>query len=698
MKVLTENLPKQLQGQGLFCLWRYEPDKSGRITKVPYNPNSYKDRGSSTDPRTFAPMDKAVGMQAISGYDGLGVGVFGRVSAIDIDHCIDPAGRLSEMAQDIVTIMDAYTEKSPSGEGIRILFYAEGVNHDKEQFYINNQKRGLEVYVAGVTSKYVTVTGNVLRPADMVDRSAQLQIVLDKYMRRPQSQQEEQKAPAAAPAPVDLSDMELIERAKAAGNGDKFTRLWAGSWEGYYQSQSEADMALCELLAFWTRKDAGRIGALFRQSGLGKREKWNREDYRTDTINKAIARTQEVYDPKRAQLTAAEAFTPVEPEPVADVLQAFMEKVQGKTYEPIPTGIKDIDRALSGGLFRQTLMLLGAAPAMGKTVVAQYIMEKMAAAGQTVIYFNLEMSREQMIARSLSRRAWKLQGADISALNVLQGYKWTPEQKTAIQAAAAQFEEDLGDRMQYMELESANLDRILATMKAEAERQQAAGRPAPLVCVDYLQLIQGKDNEEEARAIKRAVKALKDYAIQYKSFVLAIMAQNRESNKKGKSDISSGRDTSALEYGGDVICGLDYTALWGRRKDESGEKYNAEKIRALIDHAREQNAPLPMLCNEVSLIIHKSRFGEAGHRADLLFDGKHNNIEQKENAYHVFGSSAPAAVDPAAPNWKEKRGLRTLQDVGAQIGITAADLARIEAGKLAPTREQLAALTAFYDM
>jgi primase-polymerase (primpol)-like protein len=56
-----------------------------------------------------------------------------------------------------------------------------------------------------------------------------------------------------------------------------------GHWEGEYSSQSEADLALCRLLAYWANRDASRIDALFRRSGL-MRKKWDRVDYRTRSI------------------------------------------------------------------------------------------------------------------------------------------------------------------------------------------------------------------------------------------------------------------------------------------------------------------------------------------------------------------------------------------------------------------------------
>ena len=91
-----------------------------------------------------------------------------------------------------------------------------------------------------------------------------------------------------------MSDDDLIERARKADDGGKFDRLWSGEWQGAYPSQSEADLALCMTLAFWTSRDAGRMDALFRRSAL-MREKWDRADYREATIAKAIEQTEETW-------------------------------------------------------------------------------------------------------------------------------------------------------------------------------------------------------------------------------------------------------------------------------------------------------------------------------------------------------------------------------------------------------------------
>ncbi|GGN23901.1 hypothetical protein GCM10009021_26890 [Halarchaeum nitratireducens] len=110
---------------------------------------------------------------------------------------------------------------------------------------------------------------------------------------------------AAAPDDVDLEDEELLEKARNASNGEKFERLWNGRLGGY-ESQSEADMAFCCLLAFWTGGDESQMDRLFRESGL-MREKWDEVHYADGatygekTIERAVQRTSEFYDPETSQ-------------------------------------------------------------------------------------------------------------------------------------------------------------------------------------------------------------------------------------------------------------------------------------------------------------------------------------------------------------------------------------------------------------
>ena len=82
-----EALPDDLKDHGRFCAWRYE-DRNGRQTKVPYHPLT-GEAARSNDPGSFVSFSEAV--QA-NGYEGIGIGIFNGLCAVDLDDCITDSG------------------------------------------------------------------------------------------------------------------------------------------------------------------------------------------------------------------------------------------------------------------------------------------------------------------------------------------------------------------------------------------------------------------------------------------------------------------------------------------------------------------------------------------------------------------------------------------------------------------------------
>nr|MBR4281389.1 DUF3987 domain-containing protein [Clostridia bacterium] len=289
---MTSTIPREITEKGLFCCWRYE-ERNGKQTKVPYNPRT-GERAKSNDPQSFA--DYLTASCASHQYDGMGLGIFNGICAIDLDHCIDAEGNYSQTAAEIIAMMHSYTELSPSGTGVHILFRAEGFRYNTNRYFIMNRQAGIEVYVAGATNKYVTITGQSCAAYEFGDRSDELQQVLERFMVR--SQPAATNAINAVNSP--LTTDQLLEKAFSSRRGEAIRRLWSGDTTGY-PSHSEADQALCSHLAFWTGRDAGMMDAMFRQSGL-MRDKWDRKQagstYGQITIQTAIRNCTEVYTPK----------------------------------------------------------------------------------------------------------------------------------------------------------------------------------------------------------------------------------------------------------------------------------------------------------------------------------------------------------------------------------------------------------------
>jgi putative DNA primase/helicase len=104
---------------------------------------------------------------------------------------------------------------------------------------------------------------------------------------------------------ISKPDSEIIERCMSAKNADKFNRLYEGDWESMgYKSQSEADLALCNILNFYTH-DPAQINRLFMNSCL-YRGKWDRANYMGPTISKALKSFSN--DPLKQYFTEKGAF------------------------------------------------------------------------------------------------------------------------------------------------------------------------------------------------------------------------------------------------------------------------------------------------------------------------------------------------------------------------------------------------------
>src|SRR5215470_4175614 len=248
----TRNFPalEELQSHPQWVCWR-EEERQRKLTKVPYSPTTGR-RAASDHPATWASYEHACraytrSLQTKRPYHGLGFMFHHDYTGIDLDHCVNEDGSI-----------ELYCER-----------------------------------------RYFTVTGHHLpRTPTALEACPKLQAIYAELTApRPRQQ------PKARGEPGGLDDSALLDRAMEAKNGATFRALWHGQTSGY-ASQSEAELALCNLLAFWTGKDASRMDHLFRRSALYRREKWDRparsgETYGQGTIARAISTCTETYSPQQ---------------------------------------------------------------------------------------------------------------------------------------------------------------------------------------------------------------------------------------------------------------------------------------------------------------------------------------------------------------------------------------------------------------
>ena len=253
--------------QWVVCTYENRDDKPAKFSTT----RTFLRRAKANDPATWATFDQAL--------ESVRIGVGRRAGfvfspddpyvGVDLDDCRDlETGELHPAAADIVA-------------KARQLHRGVAVRHGRPHLRAWRTDRlaqpdrqdswggEFEIYDRG---RYFCMTGSVFvdRPvSERADELAELEAAMF-----PRSAAE----PITVPVET-LDDDQVLARARAAKNADKFTRLWAGDTSGY-GSASEADLAL-SVLAFWTR-DTDQLDRLFRRSGL-MRDKWERGDYRHST-------------------------------------------------------------------------------------------------------------------------------------------------------------------------------------------------------------------------------------------------------------------------------------------------------------------------------------------------------------------------------------------------------------------------------
>lgn len=273
------NPPEQLRAGNRWAPYRLEPrEGTDKLAKVPYQIRGRTlPRAKVDDPATWCSYDQALAKYKESltwrtkQFDGIGFFCTGEETVIDKDNCLSAefaTASVSQAALDLMaSVPGAYWEVSRSCKGLH--GYALGT------VGVGRKTPELEMYCS---KRFMVWTGNHIVGSPLTLEPAQEQIAALYATLTP--------AKAALPPcvyakPVSvvreqsfaISPTHVLEKARKAANSAKFERLWSGDCTGY-ASQSEADLALCKMLAYWSDKDADLMDVLFRQSGL-YREKWD---------------------------------------------------------------------------------------------------------------------------------------------------------------------------------------------------------------------------------------------------------------------------------------------------------------------------------------------------------------------------------------------------------------------------------------
>ena len=604
-----------------------------------------------------------------------------RVTGIDLDHVIREDGTLEPFAYEIITLMNSYTEISPSGTGLHILCKTKMQNIGRKKYFhvdSNHTKFIVEFYNY---AHYFTVTGNIYgEPQPIASRTKELKTLYDNYFveHKPETQTTQVKeATLSIPqkqAPIitnsqsnyfsseDLSDSELLERMFSSRNGYNIRSLFSGNTSGH-SSHSEADLALVSHLAYWTNGDASRIDALFRQSGL-MRNKWNKkhgtQTYGAMTIAKVlenfspyissftprvnsnaknnVIETQEIspstQNPEETVVSNSSTTesehktTPVSSRNVNSYIHGLIDDWQLKRdlsrfriFANRKTGFSNIDSHVS---FYPGLYVLGAISSLGKTTFIHQMADQLVKAGEHVLFFSLEQTCLELVTKGVSRlMAQKNINTAVSAIDIRRGV----ENEAILKAT-----EEYASFTQHEIILECNFETKIGNIISTVEDYIQETSVFPVVIVDYLQVICPSDPRQQTKdAVDSHVRALKKLQKDHDLVIIVVSSLNRQ-NYLTPVDYESFKESGGIEYTADVIWGLQLSVINDDIFNKEAKlKQKREKVKA-AKRASPRN---------IEFVCLKNRYGESNYSCNFKYyaqfdyfipvDTKHNSKNTSDN-------------------------------------------------------------------
>ena len=316
------------------------------------------------------------------------------------------------------------------------------------------------------------------------------------------------------------------------------------------------------------------------------------EELPADTIMDAAE--QKIYDIRQGAHTSGPVkLADIITNDVYDNLQKLTDPELAAEYKGIPTGFSLLDKYMTG-LNRSDLILIGARPAMGKTSFALNLARNVAVqAKKKVVFFSLEMGKEQLAQRMLSTEA-RVEGRKLRT-GELTDDDWQRIAEATVTLSSAELYFD----------DTANI--TVPEMKSRVRKM----RDVDCVIIDYLQLMTGtKRTESRVQEVSEITRSLKLMAKDLRIPVITCSQLSRSTEGRGKShkpQLSDLRDSGSIEQDADIVLMLYRESYYDSEKDET----------VVVDNDKAQ------------VIIAKNRHGGTGE-VDLHWNGMYTRFSTPE--------------------------------------------------------------------
>lgn len=319
-------------------------------------------------------------------------------------------------------------------------------------------------------------------------------------------------------------------------------------------------------------------------------------------------------------------------------IDAFIEEVKYNREHPAPkTFSKGLNDILGGGLF-PGLYVLGAEPGAGKTAFTMQLADHLAMNGTPVFVYSLEMSRFDLIARSVSRMTFQKTktaagGKACTAREIMNFWDGDKDKFEIALDALNEYQENMGN----LYIIEGRTGFTAADIERNVKSWRMKKGTAPVVVVDYLQILgpmieRGTDKQN----VDRTVEVLNGIARKYRTPVIAISSWNRGSYDS-EGSLASYKESGSIDYTAGVALSLQFSkvveALKDKKGKSSGEK--AEAVREAKEALRLQEAP------EVFLKVSKNRFSQSEQRIFFNFSMRYSCFTERDRSKEGFTRMTP---------------------------------------------------------
>lgn len=297
-------------------------------------------------------------------------------------------------------------------------------------------------------------------------------------------------------------------------------------------------------------------------------------------------------------------------------LNSILNKfISNRNKKLLSTGYSKLDKALGGGLYN-SLYVVGGISGLGKTSVVLNIVENLAKEEQDVLFISLEMSREELVAKSLSRFTRETVDKRFTPMDY-------PSQRDIqngnFDIEAPYFQEGLinyTEASKHIFIKEANFNYNTELIREDIIKHKALRGKAPVVVVDYLQVLPClKDYGDDKKNIDFNITELKRISREYDIPVIVISSIGRQYYKK-PIDFEAFKSSGNIEFTADVVIGLQYSFM-----ADIGNKSDTE-IQSMYQEAKAQYP------REVQTVILKNRNGSIGEYTDFIYEPKYNYFKE----------------------------------------------------------------------